>query len=112
MTSCEFKRKRFNTTLFIHPFTRFNTAKLPPSLTPQPRWILGTWAVVKGMEGNVCPATNPVLYSFSLFLVVAYWLGFLFGAIALVGTLFGKQIKSKAQASLEKVRSVDDPQAI
>lgn len=56
------------------------------------------------MIGNVCRDKNPLLYSFSLFLVGAYWVGMFFGSVALVGTLCGKEIKSRAHASMDKVR--------
>lgn len=56
------------------------------------------------MVGNVCRDTNPLLYSFALFLVGAYWMGVFFGLVALFGTLCGKGIQSRAQASMGKVR--------
>lgn len=71
------------------------------------RWVFGTWAVIKDVEGGTCASTVPLLYSFCLVVVVIYWIGFVFGVIGLVQVIFGRKIRDSAQATLEKVR--DNP---
>ncbi|CAM9373371.1 unnamed protein product [Choristocarpus tenellus] len=67
-------------------------------------WTLGTWAVAKDLEGQTCRTSNPVLYSFSMFLVITYWVGIFFGVVALVRITCGKKIISGAQAQVEKAK--------
>lgn len=67
------------------------------------RWIVGTWAIAKDLEGNKCATTVPLLYSFCLALVVIYWIGVFFGIVGLIRVVFGSRIQSGAEATVEKV---------
>ncbi|CAN0150036.1 unnamed protein product [Pylaiella littoralis] len=90
---------------FLRPFTSLSFVALLYSLLfilSAIIWIFGTWAVAKDIEGRICSSTVPLLYSFCLALVVIYWVGVLYGAVGLIRVLFGKKIKSGAQATVEK----------
>lgn len=45
----------------------------------------------------------PLLYKCSVTMVTIYWIGVFFGIVGLVGSVFGKKLKSGAQISLAKV---------
>ena len=74
-----------------------------PRVAYPARWVFGTWAVAKDVEGGSCSTTVPVLYYYSVVLVVVYWIGVMFGGVELVGTMCGDRIKTGAQSSLAKV---------
>jgi Ca2+-binding EF-hand superfamily protein len=73
-------------------------------------WLIGTLMVQ--LAAPFCSSTSPDLYSYALFSVVTFWLGFILGALYIIKEIFGSSIGAIVKDTIRETNVGDAAESI